>query len=111
MKKLSLMDRLRLKKARRNSVVGVGWYDQENWAQVKETASDPELFEASYSEWLDMARTALTDIQKAGVNAVQFNIVAEELNIWCQANKKPNNAKSRAEFVAEKLRTQSELIA
>jgi hypothetical protein len=58
-----------------------------------------------------MALAALSDIRKTGINAVQFYIVADELITWCQVNKKPNDAASRAEFVAEKLRTQGELIA
>jgi hypothetical protein len=111
MKKPSLMDRLRLKKTSRKSVVGVGWYNEDNWARVKLAATDAERFEASYPEWLEMALATLADFRKAGINAVQFNIVAEELLPWCLANNKMNDAASRAEFVAEKLRTQGRLIA
>lgn len=99
------MDRLRLKKTMRQPVVGVSWYNEDNWARVKLAATDSERFEESYLEWLEMALDALANIQKTGINAVQFNIDADELLPWCLANKKANNAAARAEFIAEKLRT------
>lgn len=111
MKKLSLMDRLRLKKTASKTIVGLGWYDAKNWAQVKLTATDSERFEESYPEWLEVANTALADIKKTGVNAIPCYIIADELMAWCLKNKKLNNASARAEFVAEKLRSQSALSA
>ena len=56
MKRPSLLDRLRTKKAARPEVVlGVVWYTEYEWALVKASAEDPELFENSYAEWLCIA--------------------------------------------------------
>jgi hypothetical protein len=111
MKKPGLFQRLQAKKAAGKSLVGVTWYSQENWAKVKSSATDADRFEESYQAWQIMAMTALSDIQKTGINAVPYNIIADELENWCLTHNKANNAAHRAEFVAEKLQAQSELPA
>ena len=111
MKKPSLMERLRAKKKLRSTVVGVTWYTEENWSKVKAAATDPERFEETYAEWNAMAIEAVADLKKAGVNTVKFFVIPSELLPWCLLHNKPNNAASRAEFVSEKLRSQSETDA
>ena len=111
MKKPSFVERLRAKKKARATVVGVTWYTEENWSKVKAAATDPERFEETYAEWSTMAIEAVADLKKAGVNTVKFSVVPNELLPWCFAHNKPNDAASRAEFVSEKLRSQSEADA
>ena len=112
MKKSSLVRRLRAKKqSARSTIVGVTWYTEENWSKVKAAATDPERFEETYAELSAMAIEAVADLKKTGVNTVKFFVVPNELLPWCLAHNKPNNAASRAEFVSEKLRSQSETDA
>ena len=111
MKKPSLLERLRAKKRNRSTVVGVTWYTEENWSKVRAAATDPDRFEETYAEWSAMAVEAVADLKKTGVNAVKVLIVPNELLPWCLAHNMSNNAASRAEFVSEKLRSQSEADA
>jgi methylthioribose-1-phosphate isomerase len=111
MKKPSLLERLRAKKKTKSTVVGVTWYTEENWNKVKAAATDPERFEETYAEWSGMAIEAVADLKKTGVNAVKVLVIQNEFLPWCLAHNKPNNAASRAEFVSEKLRSQSEADA
>ena len=108
MKKKSLIERLRAKKNANRTVLGVTWYSAESWSRIKAAAADRERFEATYAEWQAMADEALTDIKKTGVNPIKVSITYEELLPWCVVHKKPNNAASRAEFVSERLRKDSE---
>ena len=58
---------LRRPKAGRNSLrVGVGWYTEDEWVRVKSAAVDPERFEDTYGEWLEMAECALADLRAIG---------------------------------------------
>lgn len=111
MKKPSLIERLRAKNKARSTVVGVAWYTEENWGKVKAAAADPERFEETYAQWHAIAIEVVAELKKAGVNAVQFFVLPSELLAWCLIHNKPNNAASRAEFVAEKPRLQSEADA
>ena len=80
--------------------VGVTWYDEDQWHVVKEAATDPELFEATYPEWLEMAENALAEMKQAGVLARRVLVNGSELLAWCKINGKDNNSAARAEYVA-----------
>jgi hypothetical protein len=103
MRKPSLIERLKAKKRNRSMLVGLTWYTEETWSQVKAAASDPECFEESFPEWKAMAVSALRGFLRSGVRAVEFQIDPQEFFAWCALNGKVNNAESRSEFVSEKL--------
>ena len=81
--------------------VSVGWYTEQQWANVKAAAVDPERFEETYDQWVEVAEDALAKLHSAGVNAAKCNVVADELLFWCLAHGKPNDAASRAQYVSE----------
>lgn len=103
MKKPSLLQRLRAKKRSLALMIGVTWYTEETWIQVKATASDPECFEESFEKWKRMAVSARREFQRSGVRAVECQIIPEEFFAWCSQNNQENNSTSRAEFVSVKL--------
>ena len=103
MRKPSLLQRLRAKKRNKALIVGITWYTEETWAQVKATASDPELFENSFQEWKAVAVSAKRDILRTGVQAVECQIDPHEFFSWCSQNNQENNSAARAEFVSVKL--------
>jgi hypothetical protein len=104
MKKPSLQQRLKAKNRSQALLIGVTWYTEETWAQVKATATDPECFEDSFKEWEAMAVKARREFQRSGVRAIECLIVPDEFFEWCALNNQVNNSASRAEFVSETLR-------
>ncbi|BBI99372.1 hypothetical protein FGKAn22_10650 [Ferrigenium kumadai] len=84
-------------------MIGLTWYTEETWAEVKATASDPECFEESFAKWKAMAVSARREFQRSGVRAIECLIAPQEFAAWCALNSQENNATSRAEFVSEKL--------
>lgn len=103
MKKPTLHQRLKAKNRTRKLVVGLTWYDEASWREVKATASDPECFEASFAQWKAMAVAARREFQRSGVLALDYSIVPQEFFAWCAENAQQNNADARAKFVSEKL--------
>ncbi len=103
MRKPSIYQRLKAKKRSQQMVVGLTWYTEETWVQVKATAADPECFEASFAEWKAMATKARRDLQRSGIMALECLIVAEDFFAWCALNNQENNSTSRAEYVSEVL--------
>jgi hypothetical protein len=85
-------------------IVGIGWYTSPEWARMKATAVDPDVFEDSFSEWKAMAADNLELVRKANPNTVKVFIRADEFFTWCHLRALTNIAEARAEFVAEKLR-------
>lgn len=85
--------------------VGVAWYDtQEDWSGIKSTAMDPERFENTYDEWISMAAKILVKMLKAGVLPVKISLTPEEFSAWRIIHNRSNNAQSRADFAALKMR-------
>jgi len=84
--------------------VGVGWYTEEEWAKVKAAAVDAERFEASYSEWVQMAEDSLAHLRATGIMAERSHVNADALLAWCLAHGKRNDGAARAEFVSDQTR-------
>jgi hypothetical protein len=84
-------------------IIGLSWYNEEEWATVKASAVDPELFEDSYAEWLQMAENALSGMQETGLMAEKYYIKSDELLTWCRSQNKVNNSSVRADFVSAQL--------
>lgn len=103
MKKPSLLQRLRAKKRNRALLIGMTWYTESTWAEVKATALDPESFEESFPKWKAMAISAIREFLRSGVHAVECHIDPQEFFSWCDVNNQLNNSASRAEFVSQKL--------
>lgn len=104
MKKPSLLERLRAKKtAQPDALLGVVWYDEYEWALVKRSAEDPEVFENSYAEWLRMAEESFELVRRKFPGAVRVHVKAAELSSWCAAHGKPNSSDARTMFVSEKM--------
>ena len=55
MRKPTLYQSLKAKRRNQSLVIGVTWYTEETWAQVKATATDPECFEDSFEKWKAVA--------------------------------------------------------
>lgn len=103
MRKPTLYQSLKAKRRSQSLVIGVTWYTEETWAQVKATAVDPECFEDTFAKWKAMAVAARRNFQRSGVLALECQIVPEEFFAWCAQNNQENNSTSRGEYVSEKL--------
>ena len=86
----------------------VGWYTEQEWAKVRAAATDPQVFEATYAEWVEMAEQAVADLRARGIIAERHFVTADKLLAWCLAHGRPNNSATRAQFVSEQARAQSE---
>ncbi|MBI5890948.1 MAG: hypothetical protein HZB47_09750 [Nitrosomonadales bacterium] len=111
MRKPTLQQRLKAKNRSQSLLIGVTWYTEETWAQVKASATDPACFEESFQKWKAMAVSARREFQRSGVRAVECLIDPQEFIAWCALNNRENNAAARAEFVSEKLRAAFEAQA
>jgi len=103
MRKPTLDQRIKAKRRSQAMIIGVTWYTEETWAQVKATAIDPECFEQSFEKWKAIAIKARREFQRSGVRALECQIVPEEFFAWCAQHNQENNSTSRAEYVSDKL--------
>ena len=60
-------------------VVGVAWFDREQWLQLCEVAADRSKLDDTFEEWEANARRALANLKSLGVNAEPFEVRVAEL--------------------------------
>lgn len=71
---------------------------------MKSTASDSEVIEDTYQEWLQHATKLIKKLKKEGYDPVKIDFDVNEFNDWCQINMKVPNGDSRSEYTAHLLR-------
>ena len=85
-------------------VVGVAWFDREQWHQLCQVAVDRSKLDDTFEEWEANARQALADLKSVGVNAEPFEVgVAAPLQEFSERNL-PVDGASRAEYVSFMLK-------
>jgi hypothetical protein len=88
--------------------VGIAWYRPEQWGRLRQISDDVNKLEESYEEWLSIATKTLGELQAQGMEIEKVEIDINELQAYCNDRGMPVNAKSRSEFVTDKLRKQYE---
>jgi hypothetical protein len=98
----------RKKRPRAGSSTGpltaVAWYTREEWDAVRQEASDPEVFDASYDEWQANATRVLEKLREQGVAVQRVFVRAAALRTWCAQHGISRNAQARSRYAADRLR-------
>ena len=89
----------RYSEASKFSVVGVPWYDENEWKKTKKFCEDPETLHNTYEQWLSSADKATIALLKRGKPFERVKIVAQEYIAWCEKHKIRKNRQSRIKFV------------
>ena len=84
-------------------VVAFVSYRPEQWQRIRETATDAEELEMSYSEWLQVAEERFKQVQSAGFRVEKVDVDSEELIRWCNERGLENNGRARSSYAAEKM--------
>ncbi len=93
---------------RKDIRIGVAWYREDQWQLLRATASDPEIIEETYQEWLGIAWESMERLKEQGLDPVRVDFDVHEFNAWCNRHKRNPNAESRSEYVTELLRKENE---
>ena len=89
-------------------VTGICWYSAEQWARLREVASDRGELEETHEEWLAMMKRTLRSLREAGIRYQLVEIDVEELVSWCKRKGLPVNGSSRAEYATRLLQQRQE---
>jgi len=89
-------------------VLGVAWYEPEQWERLLDISADRDELEATHAEWERNAVQSMKRLSRGGVWLEKVTVDLEELVQWCLSRNLPVDGKSRAAFASEKLRQGSE---
>jgi hypothetical protein len=82
------------------SSVGLAWYDPSQWAKLKAVAADKDQMDETHDAWRRNAERTMKHLTAQGCVVRRVPIDVDALVQWCQANNKPVDGKSRAEYVS-----------
>jgi hypothetical protein len=85
-------------------LVGIAWYDADQWAKLKQVADDASEMDDSHELWRGNAERTEHVLSRRGFVTRRILIDVDALVAWCQARNKPVNGASRAEYTTEIVR-------
>lgn len=87
------------------AVTGIAWYRRDEWARLRELATDAEKLDEAYDDWLAGAQKMIVQMTVTGVRVRRVDIELDELVRWCRQGGRPIDSAARAAFTAERLRS------
>ncbi len=82
----------------RVSVIGMAWYLEEDFEEIKRLMSDGHTLHRTYAEWLKAATTGEEHQRRAGCTVVRAIIRPAEFKQWCQSRGLNLDSKARMAF-------------
>jgi uncharacterized membrane protein len=89
-------------------ILGIAWYELEDFAEIKALMKDGHLLPATYSLWRLQAEAAERKFRRQGHKVTRAHIRPAEFAEWCRARGLDVDAKGRmafASFVAKEVHT------
>jgi hypothetical protein len=93
----------------RDIVTGIAWYRRDQWARLREVATDADRLEEAYEDWLAGAQKTIVQMTVSGAHVRRVDIELDELVRRCRHEGRPLDSAARAAFTAaftaERLRS------
>ena len=80
--------------------VGVPWYTEMQWLDMKALCTDPENFFESYGEWRREADKAIVEITNRGLHVKRLFIYVDTFKGWCTYHRLQTNKLARKKFIS-----------
>ncbi len=81
-------------------VVGIAWFDREQWERLCQVVPDRSQLDDSFEEWEASALRSLAEMKTRGLKVKSVSVQVSELVQWCDARKLPVDGAARAQYVS-----------
>ena len=89
---------------RKLTKTGLACYSKDQWPMFLSTVDDRDEWEETWEEWRANADRAIREMRSMRIEVVEVLLDIDELAEYCKKHNLPNDAKTRAGYVAEKMR-------
>ena len=86
------------------SVMGIGWYEREDYPRILEIMEDADKLPRTYDEFLKSAETGERNMTSKGHVVVRAIIKPDEFLAYCRRNGLKVDAQARMRFGSEAAR-------
>jgi hypothetical protein len=90
---------------REKSRIGIAWYLRHQWGRLLEISEDRADLEETFEEWEERARERFKELRTEGYSVEKVVVDVDALLEWCGRKRIGVDARSRSNYVVEKLRT------
>jgi hypothetical protein len=87
------------------SVVGIGWYAEDDWPELRRVSADRDRLELTWADWKRSAEAMLQTLRARGVVVRAVPIDVAKLVAWCWRHERLVDGDARAAYVAEQVST------
>ena len=84
--------------------LGVAWYREDQWARLRELASDTPELEERHADWLHSAEETIGTLQAEGITVEKVPIDVDAAAEWASRRNRPFDGKARSVYVVELMR-------
>lgn len=90
----------------KKGAMGVPWYTESTWNEMKKIAADQDNFHNSFQEWLAYADRSIVHLTNINRPFVRLNIDPISYSWWCKKNSLEKNRESRRQYIQYLLENQ-----
>jgi hypothetical protein len=92
------------RKDKEKPILGIGWYEENQWDLLLRHAVDKEDLEPTHTDWLEGATASIKEISKSQIQCVKIHLDVVEMIQWCKENGYPFDGSSRALYISLKTK-------
>ena len=83
------------------NTIGIPWYTQETYTEVRAAMQDAEAMPRSYEDWLEQAQRAERQILREGRSVARVQLTVLSLSTYCLSHGLPLASEGRTRFATE----------
>lgn len=83
-------------------VIGMSWYLEEDFEEIKRVMTDSHTLHRTYAEWFKAATTGEEHQRRAGQHVIRAIIRPQAFKQWCEQRGLNIDSKARMAFANEK---------
>ena len=83
----------------KKSVMGIPWYTEDSWNEMKNISEDKENFHSNFQEWLASADKSIVHLSNQNRPFLRLDIDPISYSWWCDKNSVKKDKDSRRAYI------------
>ena len=80
-------------------VLGIAWYQENQWARLRDVSTDRDRLEPTFGEWLAVAQARYDALSKKETRVQKVHVDVEDMAAWCRQMGRTVDSEGRTAYV------------